>query len=172
MLSLKTVTIAIGYVMLQTQLGLAIQVQPMALGTSKTEILLAQNNYQTQLLNLINQKRKQIGVAPLRFSGALSNAAQNHIEDMVNIGFFDHTGSNGSQPWDRAKNAGYTSSYVGENMAAGTNTPNGAFQQWLHSPGHRTNMLSPNFTEAGIGYILNAPGSEYNHYWVLVLGKP
>lgn len=67
---------------------------------------------------------------------------------------------------------GYSYSTVAENIAAGSRTPSQVFQQWMNSPGHRANMLNPDVSEVGVGFVLNAPRTSYSHYWVLVLAKP
>jgi uncharacterized protein YkwD len=137
------------------------------------DFLLAQNNYQSELLDLINNARQEIGLPPLRFSSSLSRAAQAHAEDLVQNNYvLGHVGSGGSSVSDRAQRAGYSSRFVGENAAAGDSTPNKIFDQWMNSRGHRANMLNSDYTEVGIGYVLNASETTYKHYWVLVLGNP
>jgi uncharacterized protein YkwD len=139
---------------------------------SHSRILIAQSNYQAALVSLINQQRQKMGLKPLRFSAKLSQAAQIHAQDLVKNNLFDHTGSNGSQPWDRVGAVGYSYSTIAENIAAGSKTPSQVFQQWMNSPGHRANMLNPNVSEVGVGFILNAPRTSYGNYWVLVLARP
>ena len=38
---------------------------------------------------------------------------------------------------------------------------------WMNSPGHRANILNPEFTELGVGYNYDN-NSEYKHYWVQI----
>lgn len=137
------------------------------------DYLLAQNSYQSELLALINNARRRVGSPSLRFSNSLSRAAQAHAEDIVRHNYvLGHVGSGGSSVEDRAQRAGYSSSFVGENAAAGDSTPSEIFDQWMNSRGHRANMLKSDYTEVGIGYVLNASETTYKHYWVLVLGNP
>jgi Cysteine-rich secretory protein family len=45
---------------------------------------------------------------------------------------------------------------IGENIAWGTGsygTPRSTMDGWLNSTGHRANILTPSFTELGIGYL-------------------
>src|SRR5262245_24146877 len=69
------------------------------------------------ILAEINGFRAQAGAAPLRQDARLVAAAQRHADDMAAHGFFDHKGSDGTQPWDRITQAGYTWTAVGENLA-------------------------------------------------------
>ncbi len=128
-------------------------------------------NFESELLKLTNLERKKFGLAPLKLSPKLTQAAQSHAVDMAKNNYFNHKGLNGSSMEDRAKRNGYAYSALGENIAAGKATPEGTVRQWMNSPGHRTNILSGKFTEIGFGYA-NAPNSLYRHYWVQVFGKP
>ncbi|MFM2433204.1 MAG: hypothetical protein RLZZ511_4418 [Cyanobacteriota bacterium] len=131
------------------------------------------NKKQSELLSLINDARRDRNIAPLRFSNTLSRAAQVHVEDIVRHNYeLTHTGSDGSSVGDRASRAGYPNRYVGENVAAGTQSVKDTFEMWMDSPGHRDNILDPDYTEIGIGYYLNAPDTSYDHYWVNVFGNP
>ncbi|OIP75818.1 MAG: hypothetical protein AUK48_06740 [Oscillatoriales cyanobacterium CG2_30_44_21] len=128
-------------------------------------------NFDDELLRLTNLERKKLGLAPLKLSAQLKQAAQFHAKDMATNGFFSHTGLNGSNIGDRAKSSEYRYAAVGENLAAGRATPEGTIRQWMNSAGHRANILNNKFTEIGFGYA-NAPNSRYRHYWVQVLGRP
>ncbi|MEI8635057.1 pre-peptidase C-terminal domain-containing protein [Vibrio sp. PP-XX7] len=55
----------------------------------------------------------------LTWNCKLATAAAVHNQDMVTNDYFDHIGSDGTEPWDRAEAAGYSYSYIGENIAAG-----------------------------------------------------
>lgn len=43
--------------------------------------------------------------------------------------------------------------YLGENLSRADYTPDQVMAAWLDSPGHRQNLLDPNFTEVGIGCV-------------------
>ena len=66
------------------------------------------------------------------------------------------------------KNGTYT---VGENIAAGSATPETVVKQWMNSPGHRANILNSDYEELGVGYAYKS-GSEYGHYWVQMFRRP
>jgi uncharacterized protein YkwD len=102
---------------------------------------------------------------PLAYNSQLQGAAQTHANDMSNNGFFSHTGSDGSQPWDRVDNQGYSWSWVGENIAWGQTTADQALTGWQNSPGHNAIFLSSQPTEFALA---NSAGN----YWVMVLARP
>ncbi|GAA2811493.1 CAP domain-containing protein [Saccharopolyspora taberi] len=117
-----------------------------------------------QILDMTNQARAEAGHPPLRFADALNRAALAHSADMAAGGFLSHTGTDGSDPADRAKAAGYPVGAIAENIACGSDDPLRTFQQWLESPEHCDNMLSPAFAEAGVGHD--------GDYWTLKLARP
>lgn len=125
----------------------------------------------TELLRLTNAERQRAGLSPLRLSTSLSRAAQTHAQDLVRSRMFSHQGSDGSQPSDRARSAGYRYASLGENIAAGHATPSATLRQWMNSPGHRSNILKRDFTEVGFGYVSD-PSTPYRYYWVQVFGRP
>jgi uncharacterized protein YkwD len=136
-----------------------------------TPQLLAQSDFQAQLLQLLNAERQKIGAPPLRISSQLAQAAQRHADDMANNNFLSHEGSDGSTMESRIQETGYAFSAIAENVAGGQPTPESVIQTWLNSSGHRRNMLNPEYTEIGIGYATNS-SSQYTHYWTQVFGTP
>ena len=128
-----------------------------------------------QVVKLTNNERAKAGLPPLKLNNKLVNAAQDHSSDMAQDDFFSHTGADGSSIGDRVKGSGYQYSRTGENIAAGQPTPEAVVRGWMNSPGHRANILNPNYTEIGVGYeyLENDTGSvNYNHYWTQVFGTP
>jgi hypothetical protein len=133
-----------------------------------------EHSFIVEVVDLTNQYRIENGLSPLSIDLNLEKAAQQHSQNMANLDFFDHTGADGSLPWERAVEAGYESSYVGENIAAGYQTPKEVVDGWINSPGHRANILTADFNEIGIGYyqIDNDPGNvNFGSYWTQLLGK-
>jgi len=128
-----------------------------------------------QIVALTNIERAKAGLQPLTLNSQLVATAQGHSEDMAINDFFSHTGLDGDRLSDRAKQNNYDYRALGENIAVGQRTPEQVVQAWLASPGHRKNILNPNFAEIGIGYkfLRNDRGSiNFNHYWTQVFGKP
>lgn len=129
-----------------------------------------------EVLELVNEERSERGLNPLELDNQLTNIAEDHSQSMANNDFFGHQDpTDGSSPQDRIDEGGYEWSRWAENVAAGYGTPEDVMEGWMNSPGHRSNILNPNFTEIGIGYefLVDDTGSvNYNHYWTQVFGTP
>ena len=89
---------------------------------------------------------------------------------MAQRNYFDHTSPEGAGPGHRAKAAGYPSSFVGENIAAGQPTPASVVQAWVDSPGHCVNMMDPRYRALGVGYFFDDGNDRYGHYWTQEFG--
>jgi uncharacterized protein YkwD len=129
---------------------------------------------ETAVLNFVNGERARYGLGTLTAQYQLSAAATVHATDMACKNYFSHTGSDGSSPFDRIKTQGYIYYYAGENLFAGNGVYNDAGQAvsaWMNSPGHRQNILNPEFTEAGVSYVFDAD-STYGAYFAIVFARP
>lgn len=128
-----------------------------------------------ELVNAARARARKCGnaafapVPPLRLDALLNQAALAHAQDMAKHSRFDHEGSDGSRPAQRATRAGYRWRNVGENIAAGAPDAESVVQGWLDSPGHCSNIMSPAFKEMGIAYV-SAPKSKAGIYWAQVFG--
>ncbi|HSL00362.1 MAG TPA: CAP domain-containing protein [Rubrobacteraceae bacterium] len=129
-----------------------------------------------RVLRLINDYRQNNGLEPLLLSDTLSVASERHSEDMGERDFFAHNTASssyypaGAEPWDRMEAEGYTyNTYKGENIAAGYDTAEEAFQAWRDSPSHNAAMLDGNYRVVGVGRV-NVPGSGFGWYWTTDFG--
>lgn len=114
------------------------------------------------ILCLHNQERAEQGLPTLAYETRLETAAQLHAKDMVERQFFAHDTPEGLGPADRARNAGYPTKHYssGENLAWGTGleaSPVEVVDGWMHSPGHRENILRSAFTQIGVGVVPGVP---------------
>ena len=119
---------------------------------------------QQQILNLVNNERANAGCGALTLNSQLNAAADAHSEDMYVNNYFDHTGLDGSKPWDRAARAGYGSSFIGENIAAGYGSAEAVMNGWMNSSGHRANILNCSYNHLGVGL------SSGGNYWTQLFG--
>ena len=120
-------------------------------------------------LDLTNAYRASNGCATLAISPELVAAAREHSRDMAEHGFLKHEGSDNSEPWDRAKAAGYLWSKIGENILNGMTTGEGAMTLWKDSPGHRANIITCAYQDTGIARVQAANG---DWYWTQLFGTP
>lgn len=102
------------------------------------------------MLDLINQERSKVGVAPLKIDSKLQKMAQVKAEDMVAKSYFDHTSPTYGSPFDMMKKFGISYTSAGENIA-GNSTVNKAHTALMNSPGHKANILKSSFNYIGIG---------------------
>ncbi len=137
----------------------------------------AMNQRALELINEARSHKRRCGnkvyraVGPLKPVPALNRAALRHAQDMARYSYLGHEGRDGSKPAQRATSAGYAWRVVGENVAAGSATAEQAVEDWLKSPGHCANLMSKNFTETGIAFVVN-PASKAGIYWTQVFAAP
>lgn len=130
---------------------------------------------------LVNAERVKNGLKPFKYSGKLSAIARAHSRDMASRNYTSHITPEGLNPSDRAKKAGYNiikkkkNGYrtgVGENiheswaekevngkampyLPGADDAAKKAVDGWMKSPGHRENILNPDYTLAGIGVAVS-----------------
>ncbi|MDY0811816.1 CAP domain-containing protein [Kitasatospora purpeofusca] len=115
-------------------------------------------DFRTEMLNAVNAERGRVGAQPVRLDDRLSAAAQRHANDMASHDLTQHDGTDGSSPWDRIRDAGFTSRASAENVTPGNSVPE-AMRMWMNSPHHRDNILSPAYNHIGIGYAPRQRGN-------------
>lgn len=135
---------------------------------------------EAEVLKLVNDVRKtgatcggvyKPPVAPLQWNDQLATAAEGHSRDMADRNYFSHTSLDGRTFVQRINVAGYTGyRALGENIAAGYNTPDDVMKGWMSSPGHCSNIMNPVFKDLGVGYAYNS-GSMYKNYWTQDFGS-
>ena len=115
-------------------------------------------------LCLMNAERRAHGRRGLHASRALGHAASGFAHTMVRRHFFDHVSPSGSTMMSRVRATAYlhrAGSYsLGENIAWGggsLGTPRAIVRAWMHSAGHRANLLNPGFRHVGVGIALGVP---------------
>jgi len=117
-----------------------------------------------------NRNREAAGLEPLRASGVLARAARLQARNMAIHGFFAHEDPQGRGPAERVEifDTRHEFVFVGENIAAGYSSPVAACQGWMHSAGHRENILNGEYTRIGAGF---ARGGPYGRYYVQVFAR-
>lgn len=114
-----------------------------------------------KILELTNKARAEEGLKPLRMSPVLTRAARNHSRNMAKQDKLEHV-LDEKTPSDRAKSAGYPSTYVGENIAYNTELDAAeTFDTWINSPPHKKNILREDYKEIGIGMARTSKGVVY-----------
>lgn len=105
-----------------------------------------------EMFAMVNTERARAGVGLLALDDSLRNVAREHSDDMFKRGYFSHYTPDSLSPFDRMEKFGIKFLFAGENLALAPSTDL-AMQGLMNSPGHRKNILSPNFKKIGIGVI-------------------
>ena len=126
-----------------------------------------------QVLELINLERTSADppIAPVTRSTRLTQIADDYACLMIEEGFFGHRHPiTGRGPRERAIAGKYYFFYaVGENLAAGQETPVEVMKVWMESPSHAAIILDPAWRQVGVGV---RAGGEDGIHWVLEFGDP
>ena len=105
-----------------------------------------------KMLDLVNEERTKRGLQPLKADPALREVARAHSKDMFARGYFSHYTPEGKDPFQRMREAGVKYTFAGENLAL-TQTLELAHTGLMNSPGHRANILRPQFGRVGIAVL-------------------
>jgi hypothetical protein len=110
-----------------------------------------------QLVQLANQARAQAGAGPLKWNAALATAARQHCLRMAAAGQLSHQFAGEPDLSARAAQAGAHFSLIEENVALAS-TPAAIHDAWMHSPGHRANLLNPQVDHVGVAVVAGRHG--------------
>ena len=136
------------------------------------------------ILRYTNQERVAAGVAPLVRNGLLTTVARAHSLDMKERDFFSHTNPDRLTPFQRMDAAGYLYRSAAENIAASSSytlasSPDEVGRHivqdlWMNSRGHRETLISPKYTEIGIGVVYDPDktASPYGFIATQDFGRP
>lgn len=122
-----------------------------------------------EMLSLINEARAQNNVSPLSADIELTKVARIKAQDMIDNNYFSHNSPTYGSPFDMMKQFGIQYVKAGENIA-GNQTVQKAHNALMNSPGHRKNILSPDYTHIGLG--IRKGGSYGNMFSQMFISKP
>ncbi|SHJ84082.1 SafA/ExsA family spore coat assembly protein [Tepidibacter formicigenes] len=122
-----------------------------------------------EVMRLVNIERSKQGLPALSHNWELSRVARYKSQDMINKNYFAHTSPTYGSPFDMMRNFGIRFSSAGENIAYGQRTAQEVMNAWMNSPGHRKNILSPNYTQIGVGLAIKSNGTKY---WTQMFIRP
>ena len=111
--------------------------------------------YVKKVFELVNKERKKAGVQPLILNEKLCDMAVFKLNEMDELGYFDHKSPVYGSPSEMAKAFGITDRGCGENLAF-SSTPESVMDAWMSSEGHRANILNPIYTQIGIACHINS----------------
>jgi uncharacterized protein YkwD len=124
------------------------------------------------MLCLVNHARQARGLAPLQTPRSLTKAADHKSGDVIRCDEFSHEAC-GREFTYWMSHFGYSGCREGENLAWGSGpyaTPISIFRMWMHSPGHRENILGP-YEDTGLGLRVGTlEGHGGAHVWTEEFG--
>ena len=107
---------------------------------------------EARMLELVNKERAEAGLGPLEADPELTEVARRHSADMFERGYFSHYTPEGKDPFERMRDMDVRFRVAGENLAIAP-TLQIAHTGLMNSPGHRANILKPQFGRVGIGIM-------------------
>lgn len=128
---------------------------------------------QAGIVTWTNSQRRKNSLPKLQLSAKLSQAAQTKLEDMFSDQYFGHIAPTGEGPADWIELAGYEYVRTGENLALGNfEDDQDLVQAWMDSPGHRENILTPQFEEIGVAVGQGIFEGQTTWLAVQIFGQP
>jgi uncharacterized protein YkwD len=107
---------------------------------------------EARMLEMVNAEREKAGLRPVKPDPRLTEVARAHSGDMFALGYFSHYTPEGRDLGDRLKAADLRYLAAGENLALAQTLPV-AHNGLMKSPGHRANILRPQFGRLGVGVL-------------------
>ena len=130
---------------------------------------------EADFLKLVNKARSEgrkcgtqyfAAANPVNWNINLEKAAYLHSKDMFENKYFSHVSKNGVEPSARILAQNYFFKSFAENIYAAsgfTPTPEEIIKQWVNSPAHCANIMTPDFKDMGIG--------AYQNHWTQLFGS-
>ena len=113
----------------------------------------------TDIVKLTNTERTTRNLQPLMVNDKLMKAAQDYAELMATKQVLSHNIVSLTKRLDRV---GYQWSMAGENIAMGYSDADSVVKGWMHSPGHRSNILNKGYKDIGVGVAADKNGRKYH----------
>jgi uncharacterized protein YkwD len=111
----------------------------------------------------VNRVRQERNLVPLRVDPEVARIAQSHADDMAANDYLSHTDRAGRNPLERAQAQGLSGfRLLAENIGASNVSGDRAasiVEEWMRSPLHRENLLTPAFRATGIGVAERSDGT-------------
>lgn len=128
-------------------------------GTGQTTT--TEDSYVDEVIRIVNEERAKQGLQPLKKNNDLCKVAGIRATETTSL--FSHTRPNGESCFTILKEYNISYMTVGENIAAGQQTPTEVMNAWMNSQGHRENIINSSFGQIGVGVV---KGGSYGIYWV------
>ena len=155
--------------------GISIALAALLLAAPAGAMTLSQHNgAERKLVQRINRVRENHGLEPMKVATRLTRASTRHSNSMGKIGYFRHELRHKGKwapfgTWIRWFWPGpdYTSWSAGENLAWGAPGlgPRETVSLWMHSAGHRANLLHDDWNRIGVSIVhVAGPAGDFASY--------
>ncbi|MGZ4814183.1 MAG: CAP domain-containing protein [Terriglobales bacterium] len=119
-----------------------------------------QTPQEKQLFEQLNGSRREAGRDPLGWDERLAQAARQHTRHMIEANKLGHVVDGEAPVPERLATTGIRFNRSGENVGYNTDFAD-LHRAWMESPGHRENILNPNYNVVGIGVAQGEDGLFY-----------
>ena len=102
------------------------------------------------LVRATNVARAEAGLSELDLSECALPFAARRAEDLIGAPALEHASLH-----DLSQACALSGQITGENLIRGIGTPSEFTEAWLNSPGHRANLLNPNFLAGAISCVID-----------------
>ncbi|MFI7600791.1 CAP domain-containing protein [Actinoplanes sp. NPDC049681] len=115
---------------------------------------------ETEVIRLVNVERDKAGCGSVSLNTKLRTAIRLHVQELGTHGnlYISHVSDDGRDFVQRAKEQGYNDP-GGENVARGQRDAADVMNSWMHSEGHRANILNCDFKAIGVGAVKGVDGT-------------
>lgn len=158
---MKTILIKLSIFFILTTIFISCSPENDEIYVENKQITEAKTSYtaiETEILDLVNAYRTNIGIGSLKKLNLISTVAETHTSYMVNVGQVNHDFF--AERHEKLVNSAQAKA-VGENVAFGYNTASGALNAWLSSDSHRKIIENPEYTHFGISTEHDVEGKNY-----------
>ncbi|AMJ40443.1 S-layer homology domain-containing protein [Anaerotignum propionicum] len=133
--------------------GILLQERAFTLGNNeKSGLTISEREtLETQLLDLIQVKRKEQGLPLLTKAPKLSSVALVHSKDMVDNNYLGYTGTDGSTPFTRILNEKVSFTSASEVIAKQRGDITNVYRQWIRTAAQFQSLLDPTMDSVGVG---------------------
>lgn len=121
-----------------------------AASNSRNEAATAVRAAQT-IVTITNRERIKHKLPPLKVDRHCVSAITRHVSEMASLRYLSHQGRDGKSASERYRRFNAAGRGAGENVAYNAYGSGESFmRQWLRSPAHRANILSPVYKGVGV----------------------
>lgn len=136
-----------------------------SVGVVRSSAVASATSDERRAFDLVNAERRARGERPLVWDAELMQMARQHSQNMARQNFFNHKGPDGQGLRERSSANGISGfRALAENLAYNKgfdDVASCAVTGWMHSEGHRDNILNAEFNRSGIGIARAADGRVY-----------